>query len=78
MEYRSSQRRFRRVWIPAGAVVVLVGLVYAWGLKAQTPVPPLVRAASRVPDLPVLAQVTDNEIKDMGGTFYHLEGRARE
>jgi hypothetical protein len=77
MEYRSSQSRFRRMWILAGAVVVLMALVCAWRLQAQTPVAPAVRVASRAPALPMLAQVTDNEIVDMGGTFYHLEGRAR-
>ena len=78
MEYRSSRRRFSRMWILAGAVVMVIGLVYAWGLQAQTPVTPIVRGASRSAALPVLAQVTENEIKDMGGTFYHLEGRARK
>src|SRR5712671_7658871 len=78
MEYQSSQRRFGRMWILAGAVVVSIGLVCAWRLQAQTPVTPVVRVTSRAPALPVLAQVTDNEIMDMGGTFYHLEGRARK
>ena len=76
MEYGSSQRRFRRWSILAGAVVVMMGLVYAWRLQAQQPVVPLATGVSRLP-APVMAQATDNEVKDMGGTFYFLEGRAK-
>jgi hypothetical protein len=59
---------------------VIIGLAYVWRLQAQQPaqpLQPLARGVSRAPALPVLPQVTDNETKDMGGTFYHLEGRAR-
>jgi hypothetical protein len=60
--------------------MVIMGLAYAWRLQAQQPTAlpqPVPRGLSRAPALPVLAQVTDNETKDMGGTFYHLEGRAK-
>ena len=60
--------------------MVMLGLAYAWRLQAQQPTQlpqPVPRGLSRAPALPVLAQVTDNETKDMGGTFYHLEGRAK-
>jgi hypothetical protein len=66
------------VWILAAALIVFVGLVCAWRLQAQQPAQPVLRGAGRVPALPVLAQATGNEAKDMGGTFYYLEGRARK
>jgi hypothetical protein len=80
MEHRSSQRRISRWWILAGAIVLMVGIVYAWRLQAQTPAAPVVpqRGTSRLPQLRVLAEATDNEVKDMGGTFYFLESRARK
>jgi hypothetical protein len=80
MEHRSSQRRLSRWWILAGAIVLMVGIVYAWRLQAQTPTAPVVpqRGTSRLPQLRVLAEATDNEVKDMGGTFYFLESRARK
>ena len=31
-----------------------------------------------MPALPVLTQPTDNEVKDMGGTFYFLEAKAKK
>jgi hypothetical protein len=81
MEYRSSHRRFRRWWILAGTLVLLVGLLYAWRLQAQGPatqVAPSARGAGRLPALPVLTQPTDNEVRDMGGTFYFLEAKAKK
>jgi hypothetical protein len=81
MENRSSQRKTRRWWIVAAAVLLMVGLVCAWRLHAQGPAQqpvPATRVPGRLPALPVLAQVTDNEVKDMGGTFYFLEDRARK
>jgi len=59
--------------------VLLVGLLYAWRLQAQVPAAQTATAArgvGRLPALPVLAQPTDNEVKDMGGTFYFLEAKA--
>ena len=78
MENRSSQRRFRRWWILAGALVLMVGLVYAWRLQAQAPAAPAIRGIGRLPALAVSAQPGDNEVKDLGGTFYFLETRARK
>ena len=60
MEYGSSRRRFGRLWILAGTVVMLMCLMYAWRLQAQQPVRPFARGTGRLPALPVLAQVTDN------------------
>ena len=37
MEFRSSQRKFDFWWTVAAAVVLVLGLVYAWQLQAQTP-----------------------------------------
>jgi hypothetical protein len=84
MEYRSSQHRVSRWWFFAGVIVLMLGIVYAWRLKAPAPLAPpassapAARGAGRLPQLPVLAQSTDNEAKDMGGTFYFLESRARK
>ena len=81
MEYRSSQRSFRGWWILAGTLVLIVGLLCAWRLQAQVPATqtaPVARAVGRLPALPVLTQPTDNEVKDMGGTFYFLEGKAKK
>ena len=81
MEYRSSQRRFRRWWVLAGTFVAMVGLLYAWRLQAQVPAAqaaPATRGVGPLPALPVLTQPTDNEVKDMGGTFYFLEGKAKK
>jgi hypothetical protein len=81
MEYRLSQRRFRHWWILAGTPVLIVGLLYAWRLQAQVPAAqaaPAARGVGRLPALPVLTQPTDNEVKDMGGTFYFLEAKAKK
>jgi hypothetical protein len=81
MEYRSSQHKVSRWWIFAGLIVLMLAIVYAWRLKAQAPLPPSApsaRGASGLPQLPVLAQSTDDDVKDMGGTFYFLESRARK
>src|SRR3954451_6984307 len=81
MEYRSSQRRFRGWGILAGTLVLIVGLLCAWRLQAQVPATqtaPVARGVGRLPALPVLTQPTDNEVKDMGGTFYFLEAQAKE
>jgi hypothetical protein len=59
----------------------MVGIVYVWRLQAQTsmaPAAPTARGVSRLPQLSVVAQPTDNETADMGGTFYFLEARARK
>jgi hypothetical protein len=81
MEYRSSRHRFGRWWIVAGTLVLIVGLLYAWRLQAQVPATqaaPAARGVGRLPALPVLTQPADNEVKDMGGTFYFLEARAKK
>lgn len=81
MEYGSSQRTFGRWWILAGTLVLIVGLVFAWRLQAQVPATqaaPAARGVGRLPALPVLTQPTDNEVKDMGGTFYFLEAKAKK
>ena len=80
MEHRSSQRRISRWWILVGSIVLMVGIVYAWRLQAQAPAAPVVpqRGPSRLPQLSVLSEATDNEAKDMGGTFYFLESHARK
>jgi hypothetical protein len=81
MEFRSSQRKFDFWWTVAAAVVLVLGLVYAWQLQAQTPPTralPAARGTGQARALPVLAQPTDNEAKDMGGTFYFLEAHARK
>ena len=81
MEYRSSSRRFRRWWVLAGTLVLIVGFLYVWHLQAQVPAAqaaPATRGVGRLPALPVLTQPTDNEVKDMGGTFYFLEAKAKK
>jgi hypothetical protein len=55
--------------------------LYAWRLQAQVPAAqaaPAARGVGRLPALPVLTQPTDNEVKDMGGTFYFLEAKAKK
>ncbi len=54
----------------------MVSLVYAWRPHAQQAVQQVPGTAGRSAALPVAAQ-GDNDVKDMGGTFYFLEGRAK-
>jgi len=76
MKHRSSPSGTNRRWILSGVLLsMVVGGAYAWRLYAQTPI---ARGTGQLPTLQVLAQPTDNEVKDLGGTFYFLEGRARK
>ena len=79
MVHETSRRRSSRCWILAGALVIGAGLAYAWRVQAQAPTTtPVARGSGRLPALPVLAEAGDNAVKDMGGTFYYLEARAKK
>jgi hypothetical protein len=76
MEHNKSQRRVGWQWTLVGAIVVTLGLAYAWRLHAQgSAAQPGMRGAGHLAPLPVSA--ADNQPRDMGGTFYFLESQAR-
>jgi hypothetical protein len=79
MEHDKSQRSVGWQWMLFAAIVLMLGLAYAWRLYAQAPAAqPGTRAVGRLSPLPVAAAAPDNQPRDMGGTFYFLESRARK